>query len=215
MKIHPHWEAALHQAKADFKNEVRLLHGFLERNPDIKWPLHRYYQIAELQSWCYSNQPAVVVELGSGYTTVILDCYAKEFVGKRIVSVEEDEAWRQHVATKIMPEWASVEWFVAPRIVEGNTVRYERLPDLPEIDLLYVDGPNADYMGKSLGCLDAVRLVQAGVKVNNVLFDMRNDSVDLFREVAGYGFEPGGSYKWSRPAYLRPLRHHSWFWRRA
>jgi hypothetical protein len=216
MTHHPLWQQFATLAKAEFTRECRLIAGLLERKPELKkhFPDHRYIQLTELQQWCRQNQPRVIVELGSGFTTIVMAAYAAEFRGKRLITVEEDDGWREAVC-KDLPEWAQVEWFSAPRVVENGTVRYARLPDLPEIDLLYVDGPNGEYCGKSMVCVDAIRLIESGVKVNNVLFDMRNISVAEFKgQVSGYGFEPGASIELSTPVYLRPFRHHSWFWRK-
>jgi predicted O-methyltransferase YrrM len=213
---HPLWPQCATEAKINFAKDCRLIADLLARKPELKkhFPDHRYLQLVELQHWCRNNQPQTIVELGSGFTTLVLSAYAAEFRGKRLITVEEDEGWLEAVK-KDVPEWATVEWFSTPRVVENETVRYAELPRPGEIDLLYVDGPNGEYMGKSRACMDAIRLVESGVKVNNVLFDQRNFSVAEFKaKVTGYGFEPGASVELSTPVYLRPFRHHSWFWRK-
>ena len=213
---HPLWQQFATEAKINFPRDCRLIADLLQRKPELKrhFPDHRYLQVVELQQWCRNNQPQTIVELGSGFTTFVLAAYAAEYRGKRVITVEEDDTWRDAVEQDI-PEWAIVEWFSAKRVVENETVRYAKLPKLDEIDLLYVDGPNGEYMGKSRVCTDAIRLVQSGVKVNNLLFDQRNISVAQFKvAVEGYGFEPGASVELSTPIYLRPFRHHSWFWRK-
>lgn len=215
LEIHPHWASAVQQAEQDLKYNLPSVYALRQANPQHKWSQHRSLQVTELSRWCLANQPKVILELGSGWTTFVLARYAAEFRAIRFASVEEDEKWRDAVA-KLIPDWANIEWHVCPRVVENETVRYQSLPDLAEIDLLYVDGPNGDYCGKSLTCVDAIRLIESGVKVNNVLFDIRNKSALEFRnKVSGYGWEPGASVELDCPAYLRPFRHHSWFWRKA
>ena len=214
---HPLWSQFATEAKIHFSSECRLIADLLQRKPELKrhFPDHRYLQVLELQQWCRNNQPNTIVELGSGFTTLVMAAYAAEFRGKRLITVEEDDGWRDAVK-KDLPDWANVEWFSSPRVVENETVRYAELPRPDEIDLLYVDGPNGEYLGKSRVCMDAIRLIESGVKVNNVLFDQRNISVQAFKtRIEGYGFESGASMESGTPIYLRPFRHHSWFWRKA
>lgn len=177
-----------------------------------KMPQHRAYQVTELHHWCLENQPRVILELGSGTTTFILARYATEF-GARLVTIEENSAWRDTIK---LPDWAQVQWFMSPVFCKGKHIRYTHYPDdLPEIDLLYVDGPNTDVLGRPLTGTDAVHICRQSL-VKNILFDMRAVSVDYFRDEIGdeYGWEPGGSIELCRPWYLRPTRHHSWFWRK-
>jgi hypothetical protein len=214
---HPQWVQATEQARADFgkPNFLPWLTGI--QSTIHPGSAHRYLQLLELDGWCLANRPNVILELGSGYSTLVIARYACEFRNIRHVAVEESAEYRDWVIQN-MPEWGKVQWHLSPVVTDetGGTMtrRYESLPDLSEVDLLYVDGPNCDYMGKSLAGSDAVKLAESGVRPKHVLFDRRNDSVDLFREVEGYGFEAGGSYETNKPLYLRPLRHHSWFWRK-
>lgn len=214
---HPHWGNAILQAEADLARNMPTVWAARQKYPNWQpqWIQHRSLQITELAEWCYQHQPKVILELGSGWTTFVMARYACEF-RSRLVAVEENNDWRTSGVLGDLPDWAHVNWWMS-RVTGDNVTRhYEELPpDLPEIDLLYVDGPNCDAFGRSMIGSDAVRVVEAGARPKHVLFDMRHNAVDLFRErVEGYHWEPGGSYELSKPWYLRACRHHSWFWRK-
>jgi hypothetical protein len=201
--ISPRWLKDCEQAHKDLAQNLPAVFAAASKHSSkdggAQWAQHRSYQLAELQTWCEQRQPRVILELGSGWSTFVLSRYAAEF-GARLVTVEENA------------EWAQVEWFISPTVVK-DTVRYQSLPELAEIDLLYVDGPASDFGGRPIPGDDA-NILAARCLVKHVLFDIRRSSVDLFREVPGYHFEPGGTYPWAKPEYLRPRRHHSWFWRK-
>lgn len=214
MTVHPHCALAWHEAEQRLEKDQPAIFQARAKDPDWRksWSQHRACQIAELEQWCLNNQPRTILELGSGWTTFKLARYACEF-GATLHTVEENPDW-QAKAKAMLPDFCKVEWFTSRGYLENGTVQYRELPDLKEIDLLYVDGPAGTYGGKDYPCSDAVRLVESGVLVKNVLFDMRHASVELFREVKGYGFELGGTCLSSVQWYLRPLRHHTWFWRK-
>lgn len=208
----PQWPADCQEAEKDLARNLPSLHALRKGGPP--WYDFYSYKLTELHEWCLAHMPKVILELGSGYTTHVMARYAAEF-GAKLVTVEENDQWRQNEVMKRLPDWAHVEWFPSPATVEGETIHYQRLPDLPEIDLLYVDGPASDLCGRPLAGTDAVRLLQS-VKPKHVLFDIRHLSVEAFREATfgEYVFYCGGSYESLAPDYLRPRRHHSWFVRK-
>lgn len=208
------WERDCQQAEAELGRELpymlALRNRIVKDEGNCQWRGEYAYKLIELDRWCLHHQPRTIVELGAGFTTVVLSRYASEF-RCRLITVEENREWLAKVAGWI-PEYYRHEALIVPQMRDGDGVRYQGLPNVDSVDLLYVDGPAVH--GPPKACLDAVRLVQAGVVVRNLLFDMRRASVDAFREVEGYGFEPGGTYEWSCPDYIRPRRHHTWFWRK-
>ena len=214
---HPLWQEYAEQADRDLAVRLPAVVATRQRDPNWRnyWPGHRSLQLIELHEFCLQTMPKMILELGTGYTTFVMARYAVEFKAK-LVSVEENMDWLQNHVAGMLPQWNTVSFWGSPVITDNGTRRYETMPsDLPEIDLLYVDGPNCDYMGKSLTGSDAVKLVQSGVRPKHILFDMRHASVDLFRsEVDGYCWEPGMSYEIARASYLRGTKHHSWFWRK-
>ena len=207
------WEKDCQAAENDLSKELPQIHTLRHlialEHGSCQWRGEYAYKLIELQEWCLKQQPRTILELGSGYTTVVLSRYARDF-GARLVTVEEDQNWLSKVQGWI-PEWYRQEVYISASVRENGGIRYCSLPDLDGIDLLYVDGPSV--VGPPTACLDAVVLAQR-TRVANLLYDMRHISVDAFRDVPGYGFEPGGSYEWSCPEYLRARRHHSWFWRK-
>jgi hypothetical protein len=209
----PRYPEDCRQAEADLKDNMPWL--FAMRAEGVPWNNFYAYKLTELNDWCLANQPRVILELGSGWTTFVMSRYTADF-GARLITVEENSEWRDQGVMPRIPEWARVEWFMSPTVVEGELIRYQYLPQsLPEIDLLYVDGPASDGKGKAVAGADAVRLIESGVQVKSILVDIRTSTVDYMRSrLQGYGFEPGGTYPWAKPEYLRPRRHHSWFWRK-
>lgn len=84
-------------------------------------------------------KPAVLVELGSGSSTLILAMALERFAPEaRLISVEQDEQYAAKVAARVTA-WPQVSVRHAP-LVEGW---YDRstLKDIRDVDLLLVDGP--------------------------------------------------------------------------
>ncbi len=96
------------------------------------------------------GRPNVVVELGSGSSTVVIGIQLRESGRGHLYSLDHDpefaESTRRHVAAFGLEPYVTV--FDAPlehQEVDGDTYRWYRLPDavaaLPRIDALVVDGP--------------------------------------------------------------------------
>jgi predicted O-methyltransferase YrrM len=97
------------------------------------------------------RHPNVVVELGSGVSTLIMGYCLDDLGQGRLISIEHDEAHAArsrdavarhglgHVVTIAHAPLADVE-------VDGRTYRWYKLPELPDrIDVLIVDGPPATH----------------------------------------------------------------------
>jgi hypothetical protein len=209
----PTWSADCHEAERDLAANLPSLFNLRKGGPN--WYEFYSYKLTELHHWCLTHMPKVILELGSGYTTHVFARYAAEFRAK-LVTVEENDKWRENEVMKRLPAWSNVEWHTSQSEVVGGAIHYASLPKLTEIDLLYVDGPASDGKGQvGIGGDDAVRVLEL-VKPKHVLFDIRHSSVDLFKAATfeSYYFYPGGSYECRTPDYLRPRRHHSWFARK-
>lgn len=94
-------------------------------------------------------RPPLIVEFGSGSSTVILGLACRRAGVGRVVSIEHDEAWAAHAARPVA-RWglesvvsvrvaALVEQEVSERRVRWYDTR--ALDDLAHIGLLFVDGP--------------------------------------------------------------------------
>jgi len=100
--------------------------------------------------------PALVVELGSGASTVVVARLLKELGSGRLLAVEHDETWAERVQRQLAHEdlaevasvvraplrphqrsWDGAEWYDETVVVAAMT-----RVDLP-IDVLVVDGPPA------------------------------------------------------------------------
>ncbi len=116
-------------------------------------PLTRWAASAEfaatLAEAVWDREPGVVVELGSGASSLVLG-YALEEVGRgRVVSLDHDGAFAEETRRRVARHGLAdrVEVLHAPlreQEVEGRRVRWYDLDgmDLPDrIDLLVIDGP--------------------------------------------------------------------------
>jgi len=93
--------------------------------------------------------PKVIVELGSGVSTII-NAYRLEALGEgKVVALDHDAAFaaqtRENLRRHGLSEWATVYHAPPAKLRVGGRV-YEwydltQVPDLPPIDLLIVDGP--------------------------------------------------------------------------
>ncbi|MEX1055900.1 MAG: class I SAM-dependent methyltransferase [Rhodothermales bacterium] len=98
------------------------------------------------------RRPAVVVELGSGASSVIIASALEQNGSGRLICIEQDAAYADETRKALRREGIEgrVEVIHAPismSAIGGNDWRwYERksLPDFSAIDLLVVDGPNRE-----------------------------------------------------------------------
>jgi predicted O-methyltransferase YrrM len=105
----------------------------------------------------HDHAPAVVVETGSGASTLVI-AYSLKALGKgRLISLEVNEAYasrtREEVARHGLTDWVTVVH--APLrdvVVDGQTYRWHdphALDGVPAIDLVFDDGPPL-YLGPAL-----------------------------------------------------------------
>lgn len=97
-------------------------------------------------------KPKVIVELGSGVSTII-NAYRLEALGEgKVLALDHDAAFaektRENLRRHGLAEWASVHHTPLVELRFGERVRewydLSQVPDLPPIDLLIVDGPPTD-----------------------------------------------------------------------
>jgi predicted O-methyltransferase YrrM len=95
-------------------------------------------------------RPRVVVECGSGVSTVLVAKLLKDHGGSRIYSLDHDPEWaavtRKFLSAAGLDDHAVVlDAPLVPQIIDGREFRWYRLPAvidrLEHIDLLIVDGP--------------------------------------------------------------------------
>jgi predicted O-methyltransferase YrrM len=107
--------------------------------------------LAELARLIFTQQPSVVVELGSGLSTLVIAAALKRNGSGRLISIDGDEAYaektRQQLALHDLSDWAEVRYSkISAMVFEGEQrLWYDTsvFDDLQSIDLLFVDGPPA------------------------------------------------------------------------
>jgi predicted O-methyltransferase YrrM len=105
--------------------------------------------LLELVQQILARRPQLVVELGSGLSTLIIAAALKRNGRGRLISIDADEAYAQQTRAQLgvhqLGDWAEVR---AASLKEFDFEGIRRpwydtvvLEDLHEIDLLFVDGP--------------------------------------------------------------------------
>jgi len=142
-------------------NEAALALYYMLR-PVAPLPLLRDYALAPDSALLLCNllrekAPLVVVETGSGVSTLLITYTLKALGRGRLISLELDEAYarrtREEVARHGLEDWVTVVH--APLqdvVVDGVSYRWHdprALEGLPAIDLVFDDGPPL-YLGPAL-----------------------------------------------------------------
>ena len=95
-------------------------------------------------------RPRVVVELGSGVSTVLVARLLQSIGGGRVVSLEHDAAWaaetRNHIRAAGLEDFASViEAPLSRQMLDGKAYQWYDVANVPNdlgpVDLVIVDGP--------------------------------------------------------------------------
>jgi hypothetical protein len=103
-------------------------------------------------------QPRVVVELGSGASSLVVGQLLRRLGAGHVYSLEHDSEFarttRRHVSAMGLDEWVTIfDAALTDQIVSGEQFRWYTVPDdvqaLSRIDVLIVDGPpqSIDYEG--------------------------------------------------------------------
>ena len=94
-------------------------------------------------------RPQRVLELGSGQTTKLLSCYARENSSAYILSLEQDESWVKILKEHVAHDYRHVPLQSTQFVCKGSdlslaTMWYHDLPELREgqFDYVLVDGPD-------------------------------------------------------------------------
>ena len=127
-----------------------------------------YSDYAVLYNWIRKNKPKEVLELGTGYSTLVIYQALKEneaggFKG-RLVSMEENKDYYE-AALRSLPKGVNVEIVLSPTVEDTydffRGVRYKDVPKR-DYDLVFVDGPDKMMHPKShplTFCMDVLSLV--------------------------------------------------------
>jgi len=112
-------------------------------SPDILLVMARHVQRAA---------PAVIVECGSGASTVVLAQAARLNGRGHVYSIDHDGAFAEESRTMLarygLSDWATITHAPLAEVpISGSRWEWydlDRLPETPPIDLLFIDGPPAD-----------------------------------------------------------------------
>lgn len=138
-------------------------------------------------------RPRLILECGTGVTTIVLAEAVRRNGAGRIVSMEESREWHDH-AVRILPtkyrdiveirHSRTVEW--AHGMFRG--MRYEDAPQLP-YDFIFVDGPNTrSAAGEETIDMDLVHQVsRTEIPVSGIV-DFRRASSWAYRQIFGDRF---------------------------
>lgn len=112
----------------------------------------------ELLSLAAEQQRGTILEFGGGVSTLVLSVLS-ETTGQQIVTLEHESTWcRQLEAVLQRRTRGSYDVRHAPLepFAGGLWYRRERLPDLDDVTLVFVDGPPGTTPGGRHGVIDAV-----------------------------------------------------------
>jgi predicted O-methyltransferase YrrM len=106
--------------------------------------------LGELARHISTQKPSLVVELGSGFSTVVIAAALKQNGGGRLVSIDADKVYaektREQLALHGLADWVDVRFSqISEMTFEGeNRLWYDtsKFDDLGSIDLLFIDGPS-------------------------------------------------------------------------
>lgn len=198
---------------------LQLFRGFEPRAPmpsSGHWALNPT-DLLELWSVAGLRKPALVLELGSGTSSVWLG-YAVERHGGRVVSVDHDPAYAEHTRAQLRRHGLDTggevrDAALRPVTVDGETYQWydpETFAGLSDVDLLVVDGPPGGTGPQAR--YPALRLLEQALSPQAVvLLDDadRPDEQEILRrwcdEVAGLVREPATVGHLAVLSYTRPV----------
>lgn len=140
--------------RASAEREFKQLEALISLNSAMNLP----YPLAPTRGWASSpdllltlyrivadKQPQVIVECGSGTSTVVLARAAKEY-GGRVISIDHDEKYAAATRDELGRQGLSADVRVAPLVQVNGLTWYDPslLSDISDIELLFVDGPPSD-----------------------------------------------------------------------
>ncbi len=207
-----------HQASEDRLDVARLLaaenhslQNLAMRFPGISMPVSTFSMrganLEAIVDILVRRKPKTVVELGSGFSTLIIASWLRKEGQGRVIAFEHDSDWAekcvsylrrnclQDVAEVRLAALAlvqvgakSVEWYDLQNLID----------DLPQIDLLIVDGPPSGSPAKPLARIPAV----------DVFYDRLSKDAVIFLDDTGREGEQFTANYW---ASNRPDLRLSWF----
>lgn len=140
--------------RASAEREFRQIEALISLNTAMGLP----YPLAQTRGWASSpdllltlyrvvaeKQPKVIVECGSGTSTVVLARAAREY-GGRVISLDHEEKFAAATRAELTRQGLSADVRTAPLVRVNEMLWYDLtgLADISDIELLFVDGPPSD-----------------------------------------------------------------------
>lgn len=145
-----------HRTAATLTAELHAMYSILQRFPECTLPTSswsmRFSNLQKVVQLLDKNKPQVVVELGSGISTICIAAWLRQHGSGRLLSFDHDSQWaaatRHELLRQDLGEYAHLH--VAPlaaQDVGGHSCTWYNLDpydkELRNIDMLIVDGPPA------------------------------------------------------------------------
>jgi predicted O-methyltransferase YrrM len=150
-------------------SELHAMHVILNRFPECSIPTTswsmRFSNLLSILDLLDTHQPELVVEFGSGISTLMIAAWMKENACGKIISFDHDRNWsaitRRHLVREGLADYSEVIDAPLKRVEslghEGDWYDITcHLDKLPRVDMLIVDGPPAGVSDKWLSRLPAL-----------------------------------------------------------
>lgn len=178
---------ACRRAQRELPRYLPRVNAFLDKQKDggLHYP-RSAFQLLELAFVLERAEPRVIVECGSGTTTCVISEYAVGRDDVTFISLDDSQHYLDKTLHELPQDLQHVPTMTcAERIVEivdGEEMCYYGFDHgaMPVVDFLYVDGPanvSPTDRSRQMRCIDSIKFLEAGVRLNHVLFDNRLTSV--------------------------------------
>jgi hypothetical protein len=184
------WRRALkqHRRRQAYRKlkQLGLIDAFSGYPADAIAP--KYHELYGLYRLVKKRKPAVLVELGGGYSTFAFaqachDLAAKQGHRVQFYSVDQSDYWQQVVKERMPPKLSPFVNFyrATPRLIEIHGTVVSAFDSLPAkyVNLIFVDGGTVP--GNRIG-VDALQLEKSAPADYAILVDGRKETVVFLRE---------------------------------
>ncbi|XZE54248.1 class I SAM-dependent methyltransferase [Planctomycetaceae bacterium SH139] len=181
-KIHAAIEENSKDAHQDLAIELHAMQVVLNRFPECKIPTSRwsmrFVNLHVIVDILDRIKPDVVVEFGSGISTLCIASWMRQQGRGHLYSFDHDEDWasltKRHVTSNQLEDFVTLNFAELAR--EGSIAKFPgwyqlgtAIDEIDGIDLVVVDGPPAGLKGLELSRLPALPALQSRLSAHAVL----------------------------------------------
>jgi predicted O-methyltransferase YrrM len=193
--INPNYSTMPHLA--EITAELHSMHVIMSRFPDCVMPTSRwsmrFRNLHLLVETLDRRKPKLIVELGSGISTLVIAAWLRESGQGRVISLDHEASWadkttsylKQAGLMDIAEVWTTP---LVPAESMGHVTNWYDISNckwpVDSIDMLIVDGPPAWACGRNLARLPAVQMLKDHISNDGcILLDdaHRNGEIDILR----------------------------------